>query len=139
MYTLDIHPQVILHTGVGCADCAEVGTEITLPLKYVNKCWLKYKKTYKVDINTLIKYKNDNYMKFDFATNLVEISKDEYNSHKFILFPHASIKQQTGAGKSKKTKEKVKCKDGKTRIVYVGPKGGRYVTIQGELKRLTIS
>lgn len=133
-----VHPQVILHTGSGgCDDYKEVGTELTLPLKYVNKCWLTYVNTYKVEIETLKKHQDEHYLQFKFKKHLVKMSKDEYNSHNFILFPHASIKQQTGAGKSKKTKEKIHCKDGKTRVVYVGPRGGRYVKIQGELKRLT--
>lgn len=129
-----VHPQVILHTGIGCNDCTEVGTEITLPLKYVKPCMLKHVKTYQVNIQELIQNKNKNYRLLQFDQHLKEMSEDEYNSHKFILFPHATNQQQNGAGK---TKERVKCKDGKTRTVYVGPRGGRYVKIQGDLKRLT--
>lgn len=129
-----VHPQVILHTGVGCNDCTEVGTEITLPLKYVKPCMLEHVNTYKVDINILIANKDKNYMQFKFNKHLVKMSGAEYNAKNFILFPHATNKQQNGAGK---TKEKVKCKDGKIRSVYVGPRGGRYVKVQGALKRLT--
>ena len=123
-----VHPQVILHTGVGIADCAEVGTEITLPIKYVNNEYLEYKKSYEVNIQTLIDNQHKHYLQFDFKNALLPL--ESYN----FTFP---VAKQSGSGKSKKTKEKVKCKDGKMRTVYVGPRGGRYVKIQGELKRLT--
>lgn len=130
-----VHPQVILHTGVGCNDCTEVGTEITLPIKYVKPCMLEHVNTYKVDIKTLINNKDKNYMQFKFNTHLLKMPDAEYKTNNFILFPHGS--KQNGAGNPHKTKEKIICKDGKTRVVYVGPRGGRYIKVKGELKRLT--
>lgn len=121
-----VHPQVILHTGIGLNDHVELGTEVTLPLRYVNDTYLKYKTTHIVDVQELIKNKDKSYVQWN-PTKSIRCTKQMPD----IL----NIKR--GGGKKTPTLEKIKWKDSKLRIIYLGPKGGKYVKIKGKYVRVS--
>lgn len=114
-----VHPQVILHNGSSIEDHVEVGTELTLPLEVVESGEvLKEVRKHKVDVKMLIAHEDQPYWAWDPVKAIMGVDDGIGGGR---------------VGKSKKrTIEKIKCRDGRLRTVYIGPRGGKYVKVKSE-------
>lgn len=70
--------------------------------------------------------------------NTLKFDSNEFTLNKFEIF-HTSeaykCTSQSGSGSKKRTKEKINVNN-KSKVVYIGPKGGKYVKINGKFRSI---